>query len=518
MIVSSYWPSQAPYEEIPLPELARRAAEQFRDKPALIGADGTTRTYGRVLSDARKIARLLQDNGVEKGNKVGIFSPNHVDYAAVFYGSLLAGATVTTLNPLYTAHEIQTQLADAEAVVLFAFSPMAAAAEEARKNLPLLREILPIDALPDVLGGVSEEYRPVAINPREDVAVLPYSSGTTGFPKGVMLTHLNITANVKQGLATRSLTSDMVGLWTLPLFHIYGMTVLMSGAVSLGGTGIVMPRFDVEQMLHLIEKHRVTDIYLAPPAILAMTNVPNPSRFDTSSLQLIGSGAAPLPLEVGERARSMYKCIVTQGYGMTETSPTTNANPLERIKLESSGPPVPDTIEKVVSLDTGEELPLGEVGELLVKGPQVMKGYWKNPKETADCLSEDGWLRTGDIARFDEDCYIYLVERKKEMIKYKGYQVAPAELEALLHEHPAVLDVAVIPKPDVAGGEAPKACVVRRPGVEVTPEEIMAFVAERVAPYKKIRDVEFLESIPKTASGKILRRDLIQRERERAQQ
>ena len=518
MTVSSYWPSQAPYEEIPLPELARRAAEQFRDKPALIGADGTTRTYGRVLSDARKIARLLQDNGVEKGNKVGIFSPNHVDYAAVFYGSLLAGATVTTLNPLYTAHEIETQLADAEAVVLFAFSPMAAAAEEARRNLPLLREVFPIDALPDVLGGVSEEYRPVAINPREDVAVLPYSSGTTGFPKGVMLTHLNITANVKQGLATRSLTSDMVGLWTLPLFHIYGMTVLMSGAVSLGGTGIVMPRFDVEQMLHLIEKHRVTDIYLAPPAILAMTNVPNPSRFDTSSLQLIGSGAAPLPLEVGERARSMYKCIVTQGYGMTETSPTTNANPLERIKLETSGPPVPDTLEKIVSLDTGEELPLGEVGELLVKGPQVMKGYWKNPKETADCLSDDGWLRTGDIARFDEDCYIYLVERKKEMIKYKGYQVAPAELEALLHEHPAVLDVAVIPKPDLAGGEAPKACIVRRPGVDVTPEEIMAFVAERVAPYKKIRDVEFLESIPKTASGKILRRDLIQREREKAQQ
>jgi len=518
MTVSSYWPSQAPYEEIPLTELTRRAAEQFRDKTALIGADGTTRTYGRVLSDARKIARLLQDKGVEKGNKVGIFSPNHVDYAAVFYGSLLVGATVTTLNPLYTAHEIETQLADAEAVVLFVFSPMAAPAEEARRNLPLLREVFPIDALPDVLGGVSEEYRPVPINPREDIAVLPYSSGTTGLPKGVMLTHYNIACNVKQGLATRSLTSDMVGLWTLPLFHIYGMTVLMSAAVALGGTGIVMPRFDVEQMLHLIEKHRVTDIYLAPPAILAMTNVPNPSRFDTSSLQLIGSGAAPLPLEVGERARSMYKCIVTQGYGMTETSPTTNANPLERIKLESSGPPVPDTIEKIVSLDTGEELPLGEVGELMVKGPQVMKGYWKNPEETADCLSEDGWLRTGDIARFDEDCYIYLVERKKEMIKYKGYQVAPAELEALLHEHPAVLDVAVIPKPDLAGGEAPKACIVRRPGVDVTPEEIMAFVAERVAPYKKIRDVEFLESIPKTLSGKILRRDLIQREREKAQQ
>jgi acyl-CoA synthetase (AMP-forming)/AMP-acid ligase II len=513
MIVSSPWPSQAPYEEDPIPELLRRSASEFAEKTALIGVDGSTRTYARVWSDARKVARLLQDKGVEKGNKVGIFSPNHVDYAAVFYGSLLAGATVTTLNPLYTAHEIATQLSDAEAVALFVFSPMGAAVEEARKSLPLLRETYPIDALPDVLGGVSEEYRPVAINAREDIAVLPYSSGTTGLPKGVMLTHHNITSNVKQGRATRLIDSSMVGLWTLPLFHIYGMTVLMSSGIIAGGTGVVMPRFDTEMMFSLIDKHRITDIYLAPPAILAMVNFTGRERFDTSSLRVIGSGAAPLALELGERARSMYKCIVSQGYGMTETSPTVNTNPFERVKLDSCGPPVPDTIEKIVSLDTGEALPLGEVGELMVKGPQVMKGYWKNPKETAECLSDDGWLRTGDIARFDEDGYIYLVERKKEMIKYKGYQVAPAELEALLYEHPAVLDVAVIPKPDLAGGEAPKACIVRRPGVDVTPEEIMAFVAERVAPYKKIRDVEFMESIPKTASGKILRRDLIQRER-----
>jgi acyl-CoA synthetase (AMP-forming)/AMP-acid ligase II len=310
----------------------------------------------------------------------------------------------------------------------------------------------------------------------------------------------------------------MVGLWTLPLFHIYGMTVLMSSGVARGGTGIVMMRFDAEQMLHLIEKYRITDTYLAPPAILAMVNVANPSRFDTSSLQIIGSGAAPLPLEIGERAKSMFKCIVSQGYGMTETSPTTNTNPLDRVRLETVGPPFPDTIEKIVSLDTGDELPLGEVGELLVKGPQVMKGYWKNPKETAECLMDDGWLRTGDIGRFEEDGYLCLIERKKEMIKYKGYQVAPAELEALLHQHPAVLDVAVIPKPDLAGGEIPKACIVLRSGVKATPEQIMTFVAERVAPYKKIRDIEFFQEIPKTASGKILRRDLIQRERQRAKQ
>ena len=516
MIVSSYWPSQAPYEEIPLYELLRRTASTQGGKTAVIGADGSTRTYERIWSDARKVARLLQDNGVEKGDKVGIFSPNHIDYPAVFFGSLLAGATVTTLNPLYTPHEIVHQLSDAEAVILFAFSFMRPAAEEAKKNLPRLRTIYTIDQLPEVLEGVSEDYRPVTINPKEDVAALPYSAGTTGLPKGVMLTHYNITCNVKQGHATREIPPDMIGLWLLPLFHIYGMTVLMSSAIATANTGVVMLRFDVEEMMRLIQTYRITDLYLAPPAILAMVNLPDPSRYDTSSLRLISSGAAPLPLELGERAKKMFKCIVSQGYGMTETSPTVNTQPFEKIKLESVGPPYPDTFEKIVKLGTDEELPLGEVGELMVKGPQVMKGYWNNPKETASCLTPDGWLHTGDVARFDEDGYLYLIDRLKEMIKYKGYQVAPAELEALLHEHPAVLDAAVIPKPDEAGGEIPKAFVVLRPGSAASPEELMAFVAERVAPYKKIRKVEFVEQIPKSLAGKILRRDLIQRERERS--
>ena len=209
----------------------------------------------------------------------------------------------------------------------------------------------------------------------------------------------------------------------------------------------------------------------------------------------------------------MYGCLVSQGYGLTEASPTTNSNPLERIKIESCGPPMADTLEKIVSMDTGEELPSGEFGELAVQGPQVMKGYWKRPDETKACLSDDGWLLTGDIGWLDEDGYLYLIERKKEMIKYKGYQVAPAELEAVLHEHPAVLDAAVIPKPDLEGGEIPKAFVVLREGSQASPEELMAFVAERVAPYKKIRQLEYVTEIPKTASGKILRRDLIERER-----
>jgi len=513
MIVSGYWPSQAPYEEIPLPELARRSAERFGDKAALIGADGTTRTYRELWSCARKVARLLQDHGIEKGDKVGIFSPNHVDYGAVFYGILLAGATVTTLNPLYREREIEHQLDDAEAVALFVFSPMAPPVEAARRNLPRLRHVWPIDGLPDLLSGISEEYRPVEINAREDVAVLPYSSGTTGLPKGVMLTHYNIACAVKQCLATEQLTSDSVGLCVLPFFHIYGMTVLLSTGLALGVTGVVMMRFDVEQMLQLVGKYGITNLYLAPPAVLAMVNVPDHSRFDTSCLRVVVSAAAPLPREVAERVKSIYGCLVSQGYGLTETSPTANTNPLDRIKLESCGPPMADTLEKIVSLDTGAELPAGEVGEVAVKGPQVMKGYWKRPEETRECLSEDGWLLTGDIGWLDEDGYLYILDRKKEMIKYKGYQVAPAELEAVLHEHPAVLDAAVIPKPHLEGGEIPKALVVLREGCEASPEELMAFVAEKVAPYKKIREVEYVSEVPKSPAGKILRRDLIERER-----
>jgi acyl-CoA synthetase (AMP-forming)/AMP-acid ligase II len=251
-VVSGYWPSQAPYEEFPLPELLRRSAERFGDKAALIGPDGAAYTYGELWSSARRVARFLQDHGIEKGDKVGILSPNHVNYPAVLYGCLLAGATVTTLNSLYREREIEHQLDDAEAVALFAFDPMAAATEAARRNLPRLRHVWPIDGLSDLLGGVPEQHRPVAIDPREDVAVLPYSSGTTGLPKGVMLTHYNITCNVTQRSAAEQLTSSDVGVSVLPFFHIYGMTVILNRSVARGATLVVMPRFDVEEMLRLV--------------------------------------------------------------------------------------------------------------------------------------------------------------------------------------------------------------------------------------------------------------------------
>jgi acyl-CoA synthetase (AMP-forming)/AMP-acid ligase II len=514
-IVKSYWPSLAPYQEIPLYEFLRRSGERLPDQVAVIGQDGSTRTYARIWSDARKVARLLQDDGVKKGDMVGIFSPNHIEYPAVYFGIQMAGATATTLNPLYSPREIEHQLSDAGAVDLFAFSFMQPAAEEAKKGLPKLRHIWTIDKLPEVLEGVSEDYTPVQINPKEDIAALPYSSGTTGLPKGVMLTHYNIACNVIQGLATRD-TTDMVDLWTLPLFHSYGMSVLMGSCMARGGKAVIMLRFDVEEMMRLIETYKITDIYLAPPAILAMAQLPNPEKWDHSSLKFIGSGAAPLPPEVADQAAKKFNVKVSQGYGMTETSPTINTQPLDKIRIETVGPPVPDTIEKIVKLGTEEELPIGEVGELMVQGPQVMKGYWNNEKETKACLTPDGWLHTGDVARFEPNGYLVLIERMKEMIKYKGYQVAPAELEALLYEHPAVRDAAVIPKPDLEGGEIPKAFIVLKEGQSASPQDFMTFIAGKVAPYKKIREVEFLDEIPKTLSGKILRRDLIQREREKA--
>jgi acyl-CoA synthetase (AMP-forming)/AMP-acid ligase II len=356
----------------------------------------------------------------------------------------------------------------------------------------------------------------VTIDPMTDIAVLPYSSGTTGLPKGVMLSHQNLTANIRQTLATGVMTEGDVTLDILPFYHIYGMMVLLNGGLAAGITQVIMPRFDPEGALTLTQQHGVTALFLVPPAVLALVNFPRLDDFDLSKVRMVVSGAAPLPAEVGRQAAAKIPgAIVFQAYGMTEASPVTNLNPLDAPREGTVGPPVADTIEKVVSLETGEEIPDGEVGELLVYGPQVMQGYWNNPEATAETITPDGWLRTGDISSIDADGYVRIHDRKKEMIKYKGYQVAPAELESILMEHPGVRDAAVIPKADDEAGEVPKAFVVaREAGLDLA--SVQAFVAERVAPYKKIRYIEEVDAIPKNPSGKILRRQLIEQERAKA--
>ncbi|HLB29667.1 MAG TPA: AMP-binding protein [Dehalococcoidia bacterium] len=513
MPVGSAWLSLEPYPKMPLSRMLEWSAARYPNKAALITADGQEYTFARIWMAARRIARLLEERGLARGDRVGILSPNCPEYGVVFHAILLAGGVATTLNPLYREREIEHQLNDSGAVALFHSRLHAPLIDAVRGQLPSVRHYFTIDDVWRLADVVTGEPYPVVIDPDHDLAALPYSSGTTGLPKGVKLTHFNLTSNIRQNLAVGLTDHYSVLLDFLPFFHIYGLSVLLNVGLAIGATQVIMPRFDLEQMFALIQKHRVSNLFVAPPAMLAMANLPDPSRFDTSSLNFILSGAAPMAPEVAQRVSAMFGCTVLQGYGLTETSPTTNVNPLRRIKPASVGPPISDTEEKVVHLETGEELPPGEVGELLIRGPQVMRGYWRQPEATAECMTEDGWLRSGDIASMDEEGYVYIHDRKKEMIKYKGYQVAPAELEALLLEHPQVRDAAVIPKRDAAAGEIPKAFVVLADGAAASPEELMAFVAERVAPYKKLRQVEFVDAIPKSLSGKILRRELIEKER-----
>ncbi|HJZ47856.1 MAG TPA: AMP-binding protein, partial [Roseiflexaceae bacterium] len=318
-----------------------------------------------------------------------------------------------------------------------------------------------------------------------------------------------------QALPVKDLTADDTLIAVLPFFHIYGMTILMNLALCEGTTVVTMPRFDIEQFLQIMQDYRVTFAYLVPPIVLALAKHPSVDKYDLSKLRALNSGAAPLGEDLAHACAARLGCLIKQGYGLTETSPVTHTNPLirEQIKIASVGPCIPNTECKVVDVASGAALGPNQPGEIWVRGPQVMLGYLNRPDATAAMIDAEGWPRTGDIGYADADGYFYIVDRIKELIKYKGYQVAPAELEAVLLAHPAIADAAVIPSADEEAGEVPKAYVVRRGAVST--DEVIAFVAERVAPYKKVRAVEFIEQIPKSASGKLLRRVLIERERAR---
>jgi acyl-CoA synthetase (AMP-forming)/AMP-acid ligase II len=353
----------------------------------------------------------------------------------------------------------------------------------------------------------------VEIDPKNDLVALPYSSGTTGLAKGVMLTHHNLVANMCQMDGLDYFERDDILLCVLPLFHIYGLVVVLNMGLHLGATIVIMPRFDLEQFLGLIQKYRVTLSHIVPPIVLKLARDPLIDDFDLSSLKVIFSGAAPLGPDLSRECMERIGCGIRQGYGMTETSPVTHSSPSDpaRMKMGSVGTAAPNTDCKLVDPATGEELGPHQEGELCVRGPQIMKGYLNNPEATARTIDPDNWLHTGDIGYVDQDGHFFIVDRVKELIKYKGFQVAPAELEAILLTHPAVADAAVIPCHDDEAGEVPKAFVVAKQ--ETSAEAIMDFVAERVAPHKKIRELEFIEQIPKSLSGKILRRVLVEKER-----
>jgi len=379
--------------------------------------------------------------------------------------------------------------------------------DSAREGLP---EAIPLATLMRRSSPVYKRYDEIS---SDDLVALPYSSGTTGLPKGTMLTHRNLTTNNLQFTTCLRVNATDVALLFLPFYHIYG--VMLTGSfLACGGTQIMMERFDLMQSLELSEKYGVTYYFAVPPIVLALANAPV-DLGKLKTVKYIFSGAAPLPMDPARKLQEKSGVIVVQGYGMTEASPLTHSQPGDPslIRIDSVGMPVHNTEQKVVDIETGErELPVGEDGEIILRGPQIMQGYWKAPEETARAL-RNGWFYTGDIGHVDADGYTYIVDRKKEMIKYKGFGVAPAELESLLMEHPAVLDSAVIGVPDDEAGELIKGLVVLRKGHETTPDEIIAFANGKLAGYKRVHIVEIIEIIPKTASGKILRRELKDREK-----
>jgi acyl-CoA synthetase (AMP-forming)/AMP-acid ligase II len=340
---------------------------------------------------------------------------------------------------------------------------------------------------------------------------LPYSSGTTGLPKGVMLTHHNLVSNILQSSIALDVGAEDTMLGVLPFFHIYGMVVIMNLGLHYGATIVTMPRFDLEQCLDAMQRHRISFANVVPPIVLALAKHPIVDNYDLSALRTVFSGAAPLGTEVAQAVATRLGCIVKQGYGLTETSPVTHAVRLGSAQTAGIGPPLPNTESKVVDLATGEELGPDQEGEICIRGPQVMKGYLNRAEATAAMIDAEGWLHTGDVGYADAHGDFFIVDRVKELIKYKGMQVAPAELEAVLLTHPAIADAAVIPLRDEEAGEVPKAFVVLKG--ELSADEICRYVAERVAPYKRLRSIEFIDQIPKSPSGKILRRVLVARDR-----
>ncbi len=550
-----FWPEGVPqsidYPEVPLFHFLEKSAEAYPDNTAIIFF-GREITYQDLNNAADRFANALHNMGIGKGDVVALYLPNVPQFVISYYGAMKAGATLTAVSPLYRERELEFQLNNSEAKVIVTLDILFSRFKSVWKKTSVehaivtgMKDYMPgfkafLGSLLGKIPSAKVEREPnvhffkeliekspaeppeVSINPKEDLAVLQYTGGTTGTPKGAMLTHMNLVSNAIMCAAwLRGRQAEEVFLAVLPLFHIYGMTVAMNAPIYLAGKVVMLPRFDPIEVFKSIEKYRVTVFCGAPTMYALLIDHPDVGKYDCRSIKFCISGAAPLPPEVQKRFMEITGGVLVEGYGLTEASPVTHCNPLDptmkTVKVGSIGLPWPDTEAKIVDVETGKkELPPGEVGELIVKGPQVMKGYWKMPEETAEVL-RDGWLYTGDIGKMDEDGYFYITDRKKDLIKYKGYSVYPRELEDVLYEHPAVKLCAVVGKPDPVAGEIPKAFIVLKEGAKATEEEIIKFVKERVAPYKAIREVEFRKELPMTMVGKVLRRVLREEEYRKAQ-
>ena len=518
---------RSPYPDFTVPDVSfsdflLASCREYGDAPAFVdGLSGRVVTFGQLAETAERFAAGLAVDGLGQGDVVAILCPNIPDYPAVFIGALHAGCRVTTINALFTPGEVRYQLADCGARLIVTVPELAGKAAEAAAGLPVRDVVVvgdapgatPLARMLDNGRGLIEagRWRQAAVDPQGDVAVILYSSGTTGRSKGVLLTHRNLVANVLQCQAALPSGAGDTVIAVLPFSHVYGVVILMTFNIWRGTTVVCFARFDLGTFLSAVQDRRSRTLYVVPPIVLALAKQPLVGQFDLAVERII-CGASPLGDEVQQACSQRLGCLIGQAWGMTECG-LGSANPLDlpdQVRPGSAGPLVPGCQARFLDVTTGAELGPGEQGELWLRGPNVMSGYLNCPDDTAATLV-DGWLRTGDIGYADPDGWIYVVDRAKELIKYKAFSVAPAELEALLVTHPAVLDAAVIPSPDADAGEVPKAFIVTRTDVDLT--ELESWVARQVAPYKRIRRFELVAEIPRTPSGKILRRVLIEQER-----
>lgn len=540
-----FWPEGVPkhidYPEIPLFALLKNSAEKFPEKVAFSYRDRHM-TYRELDALTDRFAAALGDV-VEKGDRVMIFIPNLLEHVISYYGILKAGAIVSSLSPLAKEIELEHQLQKIDVDTIIVDGPRYPIVKHVQGNLKVRNVIFvggdaPAGTLPfDDLVNHPSTPPAFEVNPREDVAAIQFTGGTTGMPKGAMMTHHNLVSNAIMNAAWFKWTAEEVVLDVLPLYHTWGACCCMHSPIYVGARTILFERPppppsttlrrsrvapDMGLWLQIIEHEKVTVWYGAATMFIVLVNYPDLTKYDLSSLRYVKIGAMPIPSETRRKWEELTGVPMILGYGLTEASPETHSSPIERVKSGTIGIPIIDTDAKIVDEEIGtDDLPIGAIGELVIKGPQVMKGYWEDEERTKEAL-RDGWLYTGDIGKMDGEGYFYIVDRKKDLIKYKGYSVYAAEVEDVMYLHSAVKECAVvgIPDEDLTVGEKPKAFIVLQNGIKATDKlkaDLISFCAERIAPYKRIREVEFLLVLPKTPVGKVLKRVLRENELKRAQ-
>lgn len=561
MVEQKPWLSQYPPEipatlnlqEATVQNYLKQTAEKFPEKTA-IHFMGKELTYKQVYNYAKKLAAYLQSLGIEKGDRVAIMLPNTPQSIISYYAILMAGGIVVQTNPLYMERELEYQMKDSGAKAIITLDILFPRVSKVISNTDLENVIVTAikDYLPfpknivypfiqkkqygiivnvkhegqnhlftEIMKQPAGQIKEYDFDFEEDLALLQYTGGTTGFPKGVMLTHKNLVANAAMCNAWlyKCKPGEETVLGILPFFHVYGMTAVLILSVMQGSKMVLLPKFDPETTLKTIQKQKPTLFPGAPTIYIGLLNHPDLKKYDLSSIDSCISGSAPLPVEVQEQFEEVTGGKLVEGYGLTESSPVTHANFLwDKKKVKGSiGVPWPETDSVILSMETGEPLPPGEIGEIAVKGPQVMKGYWNRPEETEQVL-RDGWLLTGDLGYMDEEGYFYIVDRKKDMIIAGGFNIYPREIEEVLYEHPAVQEVVAAGIPDPYRGETVKVYIVLKDGAAATEDELNEFARKHLAAYKVPRMYEFRKELPKTAVGKILRRALVDEEKAKRQE